>query len=237
MSSYKITDKLNVGSADGVTPGGISVTDGLGGVVTLKAAAATTNYTLTLPPDTGNATEVLTENTGTGDTIWAPPPSPIFSMWTIQYKLPAGSNPVPAGPTAVNTWEARELNTIFSSPGAGATVTLPSSTTVLLQQGVFWIEGYSSTYKTLRVNSRLRNITTNSIISRGTGTECNIVEFGTNDMMSYSIVKTIYTVTGAAETIELQQRYESIGSGVVYGTASNVGAEEVYVVLNIQLVG
>jgi len=233
MASYKITEKLRLGPADGSTPGGISVTDGLGGVVTLNADSATTSYTLTLPPTTGNITEVMTENTGTGDTIWAPPPSPIFSMWTLEEKRAAGVNPIPAGPAVVNTWETRSLNTIRSSAGAGAEVTL-SGNSIVLATGLYWIEVYTSSYNTLDVNMRLRDITAGVNVVNGTATTTNVLFGGA---MSYDLAKAIYNVTVGPVSLDVQQRFENINSGNGYGVAASFGINEIYTVDNVQLVG
>jgi hypothetical protein len=230
MSSYKITDKLRAGAADVSNPGGVSVTDGLGGVVTLRAASGTTSYTLTLPPDTGSVGEVLTENTGTGSTIWAVPPSPIYSIWYIRDQKGAGVNAGTAG--AINTWLTRDLNTLVKPSGTGTEVTL-SSNQIILQDGVYWIEAWVPSADTQQVATRLRDVTNNINITNGS---TSITNPGFGTLSTVSNVRDVHTVTGGPIAVEVQQYFKSITNPNNLGLATGI-TNEIYTIVNIQLVG
>lgn len=230
MSSYKITDKLKAGAADVSTPGGVSVTDGLGGVVTLRAATGTTSYTLTLPPDTGAVGEVLTESTGTGSTIWAVPPSPIYSMWSIRDQKSVGTNAGTAG--VINTWLTRDLNTLTKPTGVGTEVTL-SANQIILQDGVYWIEVWASSADTQEVAVRLRNVTSGTLLSNGSTSITN-PPFGT--LSTSSTARAITTVSGGPIAVEVQQYFKNITNPNTFGLATGI-TNEIYTLVNIQLVG
>lgn len=232
MSAYTISDSLKVGSIDVSTPGGISVTDGLGGVVTLRADPATTSYTLTLPADTGALGDVLTEDTGTGDTIWAPPPTPIYAIWSVRDVRSQGTNGGTAG--SIDTWLVRPLNTLTKPSGTGTEVTL-SGNSIVLQDGVYWIECYVPNSNTLEVASRIRNVTTSSNIAFGTVTATNVA-FGA--MNTASSLKAIYTVSAGPEEIQIEQYFKNITSSNTFGLAANIpSTNEVFTTVTIQLVG
>ena len=230
MSSYKITDKLRAGAADVSNPGGVSVSDGLGGVVTLRAATGTTSYTLTLPPDTGTSGDVLTENTGTGNTVWAVPPSPIYSIWYIRDQKSAGTSAGTA--SAINTWLTRDLNTLLKPTGTGTEVTL-SSNQIILQDGVYWLEAWVPSADTQQVAARLRDVTNGTNISNGSTSLTNPA-FGT--LSTSSNVRGIYTVSGGPVAVEVQQYYKSITNPNNFGLATGI-TNEIYTTVTIQLVG
>jgi hypothetical protein len=228
MAFYSITDGLRATASDVSTPGNISITDGIGGSVTVSPSQDTATYTLTLPPTNGSSSDVLTSEDTTGSMAWLPPPSfPTFNVWYFKDVKPSGTN---GGSASTIAWLQRTLNTTSKPPGTGTEASL-SGNSILLEQGVWWIEVYTPFSGTL-------NQTTTRIIET---VSQNVLAYGgipTNNsrLANIASIEALITVDSGPLSIDIEyQISESVINNL--GIACGFGEPETYTLVKVTLVG
>jgi len=159
-----------------------------------------------------------------GDNSWAAPSSLFASYAQVSHKENGGTN---GGDLTNGAWRTRTLNTEdFDADG----ITSLSSNQFTLQAGTYYIEAFTTQYRTDLTSSRIYNATDSSVVSEGLGVHSSSGQ----NLQAVGYVSGTVTISGA-KAFEIQSRCQttkaSNGAGVSDSGFSNT--KETYVICKI----
>ncbi len=201
---------------------------GNGTVINAPAANPSADITLKVPSTTGSAGQVLkvasaNHSSTNAELEWAA--GGLFSSYAqVSHKENGGTN---GGDLTNGAWRTRTLNTEdFDADG----ITSLSSNQFTLQAGTYYIEAFTTQYRTDLTSSRIYNATDSSVVSEGLGVHSSSGQ----NLQAAGYVSGTVTISGA-KAFEIQSRCQtsktSNGAGVSDSGFSNT--KETYVICKI----